>query len=183
MTEKTPITQEMIATAVAVLAANQVQCAAPLAEVAAKILAIGAKGPKVRSPADHRRFFGCIKAAFMHWPEQHDFQPDDAEHLRAWLLCRAGYKTVTSLEFEDHWSDEMRSTLVELAESLIRDAKSHAFVRPMGNVLYVFWPRSLKFEELGQKEFGQIREVVEEVIKCETGREASELLRETGRAA
>jgi hypothetical protein len=78
MTEKTPITQEMIATAVAVLAANQVQCAAPLAEVAAKILAIGAKGPKVRSPADHRRFFGCIKAAFMHWPEQHDFQPDDA---------------------------------------------------------------------------------------------------------
>jgi hypothetical protein len=181
MTEKTPITQEMIATAVAVLAAHQV--VGDLAAIAAKILAIGARGPRVRSPADHRRFFGVIRAAFMHWAEGHAFQPDDAEHLRAWLLCRAGYKTVTSLEFEDHWSDEMRSTLVELAENLIRDAKSHAFVRPMGNVLYVFWPRSLKFEELGQKEFGHIREVVEEVIKCETRKEASELLRETTRAA
>jgi hypothetical protein len=92
MIEKTTITQEMIATAVAVLAAHHVQCAAPLAEVAAKILAIGAKGPKVRSPADHRRFFGVIKAAFLHWPEKHEFQPEDPEHLRAWLLCRAGYK-------------------------------------------------------------------------------------------
>jgi hypothetical protein len=174
------ISQSTLAAAVAVLAAHQV--VGDLAAIAAKILRLGQE-PQVRSPADHKRLFACIRAAFMHWPEKHEFQPEDPEHLRAWLLCRAGYKTVTSLAFEDHWSDEMRSTLVELAESLIRDAKSHAFVRPMGNALFVFWPRSLKFDELGQKEFGQIREVVEEVIKCETGREASELLRETTRAA
>jgi hypothetical protein len=183
MTEKTPITQEMIATAVAVLAANQVQCAAPLAEIAAKILAIAAQGPKVRSPADHRRFFGVIRAAFMHWPEQHDFQPEDPEHLRAWLLCRAGYKSVTEIPFEDSWPDAMRELALLAAESALKAAKSHAFVRPHPGGLFVFAPKSLKFDEIGQKEFGQIRESVEEVIKCETGREASELLRETTRAA
>jgi hypothetical protein len=183
MTEKTPITQEMIATAVAVLAAHHVQCAAPLAEVAAKILEIGARGPRVRSPQDHRRFFGVIRAAFMHWPENHPWQPEDPEHLRAWLLCRAGYKSVTEIPFEDHWPDAMRELATLAAEAALKAAKSHAFVRPHPGGLFVFTPKSLKFEELGQKEFGQIREVVEEVIKCETGREASELLRETGKAA
>jgi hypothetical protein len=181
MTEKTPITQEMIATAVAVLAAYQV--VGDLAAIAKKILAIGARGPRVRSPQDHRRFFGVCRAAFMHWPEQHEFQPEDPEHLRAWLLCRAGYKSVTEIPFEESWPEAMQQLAMLTAEQVLKAAKSHAFVRPHPGGLFVFTPKSLAWESLGQKEFGQVRESVEEVIKCETGREASELLREPGKAA
>jgi hypothetical protein len=153
------------------------------AALVTKILAIAAQGPKVRSPADHRRFFGVIRAAYLHWPESHEFQPEDPEHLRAWLLCRAGYKSVTEIPFEESWPEAMQRLAMLTAEQVLRAAKSHAFVRPHPGGLFVFSPKSLAWESLGQKEFGQIRESVEEVIKCETGREASELLRETGKAA
>jgi hypothetical protein len=181
MTEKTPITQEMIATAVAVLAAHQV--VGDLAAIAAKILAIGARGPRVRSPADHRRFFGVIRAAFLHWPERHEFQPEEPEHLRAWLLCRAGYKSVTEIPCPPDSPPAVAKLATLAAEAAIKAAKTYGFVRPQGDALYVFAPKSLAWESLGQKEFGQVRESVEEVIKCETGKEASELLRETTRAA
>jgi hypothetical protein len=181
MTEKTPITQEMIATAVAVLASHQV--VGDLAMIAARILAIAAQGPKVRSPADHRRFFGVIRAAYLHWPENHPWQPEDPEHLRAWLLCRAGYKSVTEIPCPPDSPPAVAKLATLAAEAAIKAAKTFGFVRPQGDALYVFAPKSLAWESLGQKEFSQVRESVEEVIKCETGKEASELLRETGRAA
>jgi hypothetical protein len=174
------ISQSTIAAAVAVLAAHQV--VGDLAAIATKILRLGQE-PQVRSPADHKRLFAAIRAAFMHWPESHSFQPEDPEHLRAWLLCRAGYKSVTEIPVEDSWPDAMRDLALLAAESALKAAKSHAFVRPHPGGLFVFTPKSLAWENLGQKEFGQVRESVEEVIKCETGREASELLRETTRAA
>jgi hypothetical protein len=182
MTEKTPITPEMIATGIAVLMAHKV-VVDDAAALVTKILAIAASGPKVRSPADHRRFFGVIRAAYLHWPENHEFQPEDPEHLRAWLLCRAGYKSVTDIPFEENWPDAMRRLATLAAEAALKAAKSHAFIRPFNGGLYVFTPKSLNWETLGQKEFALVRESVEEVIKCETGREASELLRETGKAA
>jgi hypothetical protein len=181
MSEKGP-TQEMIATAVAVLLKHKVVCDDP-GEIARAILEIGLRGPRVRSPQDHRRFFACVAAAFFHWPEHHEFQPHDAEHLRAWLLCRAGYKSVTEIPFEEEWPDAMRSLALLAAEGALKAAKSHAFIRPHAHGLYVFAPKSINWETLGQKEFGQVREAVEEVIKCETGKEASELLRETRGAA
>src|SRR5688572_25604224 len=176
------IPQSQIAAAVAVLAAHQVQ--GDIAAMAKQILAIAAAGPKARSPADHRRFFGVIRAAFMHWPDTtaSGFQPEDPEHLRAWLLCRAGYKQVTEIPFDDEWPEAMRNLATLAAEGALRAAKSHAFVRPFPGGLYVFTPKSLNFESLGQKEFGTIREQVEEIIEFETGKTASELLRETERA-
>jgi hypothetical protein len=179
----TTITQGQIAAAVAVLAAHQVQ--GDIAAIATKILAIGATGPKARSPQDHRRFFGVIRAAFMHWPEKSasGFQPEDPEHLRAWLLCRAGYKTVKEVPFDELWPDAMRHLAVLAVEAALKAAKSYAFVKPSPSGFYVFSPKSLDFETLGQKEFGAVREQVEEVIQVETGKTASELLRETERAA
>lgn len=41
--------------------------------------------PKDRSHEEHNLLFGMINEAFISWPESHAFQPDDAEHLRAWM--------------------------------------------------------------------------------------------------
>lgn len=45
---------------------------------------------KPRSIDQHRRFYGLVKKAFGQWPEKSDFQPEDEEHLRQWLICAAG---------------------------------------------------------------------------------------------
>ena len=48
-----------------------------------------------RRKKHHRAFFGYIAAAFDNWPEGYDrFQPDNSEHLRAWLLKECGHRKV-----------------------------------------------------------------------------------------
>lgn len=137
-----------------------------------------------RSPADHRRFFGVIRAAFHHWPEAHDFQPDSDQHLRKWLLCRAGYRDVTTIpcEFAEHEPAVLK--LVALAaEGAVKAAKGHAFIRPHGAGIAVFSAKSIKWDELDQKAFGKVREAVEEVIRAEIGIDPDQLLKEAETAA
>jgi hypothetical protein len=54
-----------------------------------------------RSPKHHKAFFYMIRVAEESWPEAYkDFQPDGLdvrmrrEHLRAWLTCKAGWRTL-----------------------------------------------------------------------------------------
>jgi hypothetical protein len=181
----TAVSNAMIAAGVAILFKRRVTCD-DAGELVREILHAGFKlagDGRVRSPQDHRRFFGVIRAAFLHWPEQHEFQPDDAEHLRAWLLCKAGYKRVTHIPFEASWPDAMQRLAVLSAEAALKAAKSHAFLRPDPTGFLVFAPKSIDWETLGQKEFSKVREAVEEVIAAETGKSANDLLKETERAA
>ena len=149
----------------------------------------GAVLAKIRSIGDHRRFFGVIKAAFLNWPHAHEFQPTDPEHLRAWLLCRAGYHTVQTIPVEHAGADVQPAILrlVALAvEGSVKAAQAeghHAFTRVHGAGIAIFKPRSLKFETLSQKEFGPIREAVEEIIESVIGVPAGDLLREAEKAA
>lgn len=57
-----------------------------------------AKPAKPRSLPMHRRYFAMIRFAFLNWPAQHDFRPDDEHHLRRWLQCRAGHFTRRTIE-------------------------------------------------------------------------------------
>lgn len=139
---------------------------------------------KGHSSADHRRLFGLIGAAFHQWPESHEFQPDDAEHLRAWLLCKAGYRTVTTIPVEYAEDQPAMLKLVMLTvEAAIKAAKGHAFVRPHGSAIAVFHPKSLSNAAADRQTFGRVREAVEEVIAAETGLSAEQLLKEMETAA
>lgn len=132
---------------------------------------------KPRSEPDHRRFFAIIHAAFNQWPETHEFQPDNAEHLRAWLLCKAGYRESTFIPVEG--DDPAVSRLAVLGvEGALKAARSYAFVRPVGDGLAIFTARSIAWDTLSQKDFGPIREAVEEIISAEIGVDADALLRE-----
>jgi hypothetical protein len=44
---------------------------------------------KVRSNKAHSMLFAVIAEAWRQWPESHKFQPEDAEHLRAYLFVKA----------------------------------------------------------------------------------------------
>ena len=136
-----------------------------------------------RSESDHRRFFALIRAAFQNWPEQHEFQPDDAEHLRAWLLCKAGYRNVTTIPIEDDTTDAMMKLVMLTVEAAIKAAKSHAFPRVHGHAIYVFTAKSIAFATLPQKAFNEVREAVTEIIELEVGVPADKLLRGAEQAA
>jgi hypothetical protein len=129
-----------------------------------------------RSIDDHRRFFGVISAAFQNWPEAHEFQPDSKDHLRSWLLCKAGHRDVTTVPVE---SDDpaLRKLVVLAVEGSIKAARSHAFIRPHGSAIAVFTARSINFETLDQKQFAPLRETVEQIIEAETGIKADDLLK------
>lgn len=125
-----------------------------------------------RSSEDHRRFFALVNAAFTHWPEQHEFRPDNAEHLRAWLLCKAGYRKTTMIE-----TDEPAATVAAI-EAAFRAADTYAFVRPYGDGVAVYSPKSLRFDKTDQKAFNAVRDEVSSIIESVIGVTAEQLLRE-----
>lgn len=134
-----------------------------------------------RSSMDHRRFFGVIAALFHHWPEHHDFQPDDAEHLRKWLLVKAGYRTATFIPIECESTDTRM--VVRSIEAAVRAADDHCFLRQHGSGVAVFKAKSISWDKLDQKQFNAVRNAVEEVIKAETGLDPDALLKQMEAAA
>lgn len=140
---------------------------------------------KARSPDDHRRFFAIVRAAADQWPEHHEFQPDGesitdkAEHLRAWLLIKAGYFNVTPIDAEYAADQPAMARLVALSiEAALKAVPGHAFVRVHGDRIGVFSARSLKWDTMDQKQFGAVREAVEAVISDAIGVEPETLLKE-----
>lgn len=135
---------------------------------------------KPRSEADHRRFFALVAAAFEHWPELHDFQPDSAEHLRAWLLCKAGYRDTAVFQLPETDDHVMMAQMMEFAERLLDHAgdERHTFGRWSGSTFYVHRPRSIAWHMLSQRDFARIRSAVEEIIEAEVGVSADKLLSE-----
>ena len=125
---------------------------------------------KRRSVPDHRRLFALIKQAFDNWPEAHEFAPESPEHLRAWLVCKAGWRDATAYDL----GQRADAAVVALAlQAGIKAAKGVGFVKVHnGGSVAVITPRSMDFRTMGQQEFGLLRDVITDIIKAETGIDA-----------
>lgn len=128
-------------------------------------------GSAPRSNDDHKRFFALIAAAYDQWPESHEFQPDSAEHLRSWLLCKINYRNTTMVETS---TDPKAAVLV--VEAAFKAAGSYAFVRPYGDGLAVYAPKSIAWDKLDQKQFGPVRDEVSGLIESVLSVTAEQLL-------
>ncbi len=129
-----------------------------------------------RSSEDHRRFFGLIAAAFKHWPEAHEFQPDSAEHLRAWLLCKAKHRNVALIGRGD---DEAEfANAVALTVAALRQLKEYHFDVPVSSGVALVSPKSISYSDVSQKQFNAIRDDVTAIIEAELGVSADRLLKE-----
>ena len=114
---------------------------------------------KERSPKAHRLFFAVIDKAFQNWPESFEgLQPDCSEHLRAWLLVKAGYRDVL------HNSD------VDFIKNVITYTRERGYGFPAEHSggLAVAFPRSVNWQTLDQKAFNPVAEkvyaIIEEII-------------------
>ena len=138
---------------------------------------------RARSPQDHRRFFKLIHSTYHHWPEANAFTPDSAEHLRAFLLCKAGYRDVTMIPCPEYADAKTIQMISAAAAAALKASKSYAFIRPHAGGLAVFSPKSIAWDKLDQSGFNRIRDAVEAVIRDETGMEPDDILNHTEEAA
>lgn len=122
---------------------------------------------------------GIISAAYDQWPERDGlFQPMSFEHLRSWLICKAGHEFRKVGTFDiSGFSEEQRSTLRAAVMG------EHTHCGEHGDILYKIEPKSMKFEKMKQREFGLLRDAICEVIEAEIGVPADKLLKEHERAA
>jgi len=129
-----------------------------------------------RSTKDHRRFFKIISVAFANWPERHAHKPDNAEHLRAWLLCAAKHRNVNVIQGDKNTVNAMKTALSETGVYVF------SFDVDGGGTAIVT-PKSIKFGKAGQKRFNAVRDAVCEIIEQEIGVPVETLLREGDKAA
>lgn len=132
-----------------------------------------------RSLPQHRRLFGLIKAAHMHWPESAEFTPISEEHLRKWLLCKAGHHTVKTLTLADMTAGEAMALL----EAAFHAAGAFSFVKGAAGRVNIFTPKSIAFDKLDHKAACRLFDEIGAVIEVEMGIKADDLLRRTEAAA
>jgi hypothetical protein len=136
-----------------------------------------------RSSPDHRRFFALINAAFEQWPESADFVPDNSEHLRAWLIAKAGYRESTLIDLPDGATDGMQKLFALSIENAIKAAGAYGFVVPYRAGVAVIKPKSIAWHKLGQREFGKLRDDITDIIEAVIDCKADDLLKERDNAA
>lgn len=59
---------------------------------------IKVKTTNPRSNKHQGLFFSAIKCAFDNWPEDHEFKPENRDHLRQYLESKAGYRIALTVE-------------------------------------------------------------------------------------
>ena len=128
---------------------------------------------KARSTEQHRRFFGLVAATFHNWPEKHKFQPENPEHLRAWLLVRAKHCIIKSFFLEG--DADQSAKLIPFVFAAMTG--QHSWARAVGNELQVCVADSIAFDKCPHETFCRISNSVEEIIEAETGLRADDLLK------
>lgn len=130
---------------------------------------------KKRSTEQHRRFFAVVSAAFDHWPEAHKFRPDNAEHLRAWLLVKAKHSSIKTFHVAKSDVEEVARLFPIVAAVMTH---RYCWCRPDGaSAFAVCVPASIAFDKLDHEIFCRISADVEAVIEAETGMTPDDLLR------
>ena len=127
-------------------------------------VSVKVKAGNGRSSKHHRLFFGAIFKAFMNWPESHEFQPQNDEHLRAWLLCKAKYCTCVlhTIDHKDAIAWAMNFALKELVSD-----DGYKFLRWSEKQVAVYRPKSIAWGKLPQDEFNKISQSVSDILKAE----------------
>jgi hypothetical protein len=128
-----------------------------------------------RSNPDHARTFALVTAAYRNWPEQHQFQPQNAEHLRAWLICKAGpdWRNAQCTFLPDGSRDELFAIIRDVLKDNLKK-----FPILYRDGIAVISPKSMSFTAMSQAEFGRLRDAITDVIEAEIGCTVADLMQE-----
>jgi len=112
-----------------------------------------------RSSKQLNYFFAWLKEVFENLPET---LPDDApprfkdtEHLRAWLIYKAGRADV--------WSYPRDQVNRQAINMMRRVARGHLFFEVTETTVWVFEPQSIAIENMGHEEFTELFDKIKEL--------------------
>lgn len=133
---------------------------------------------QTRSAPQFRRYHKLIDAAFLHWPERHNFRPKSRDHLRYWLTVEAG-KFDVAKNIRVHSVDAI--ALQALLEGVLRTSDDERlFIDIDGDLITVKRAHSIKTtgpDAMPQREFAQLCSEVDAVVSTEIGIEPEKLLK------
>jgi hypothetical protein len=129
-----------------------------------------------RSQKQHNTIFGYIKETWINWPEPGDerltnfnvkFQPIDPEHLRGWLLIRAGHCKV----MEASSIDRNHVLAVKLlTRQIVENAYYELNIKDNGAQLITPKTLAQRGDDFpGKQRFTQIMNSIEEICEPVTG--------------
>ncbi len=135
---------------------------------------------KPRSIDHHRRFFGLVRALFHHWPERMTFQPDNEEHLRAFLLVKAKHRTIKTFYLtSDEIADECAKVVPIVTAMMLH---RYCWCWTDGNAINVAAPQSTAFDKMPHGKACEVYSAVEDYVRS-IGIDPDKVLKETEAAA
>jgi hypothetical protein len=133
-----------------------------------------------RSVDQHRRFFGLVRALYHHWPEAQDFQPDNEEHLRAFLLVKAKHRSIKEFYPETKGVAADFAKMLPIVAAMMLHRYCWAWAE--GDAVKVAAPESLAFDKLPHKKACQVLNDVEDYVR-NIGMDPNEVLKQHEAAA
>ena len=129
-----------------------------------------------RSGASHRAYFATVNEGFANLPEHEAIRFPTADHLRKWLLIKAGYYSERQIVVAS------AAEAVRVA-SFIKPMDDYAVVVPKGATVSVFTARSQSMKAQGRKEFQDSKSKVLDLLAEMIGTDRKTLEANTGKAA
>jgi hypothetical protein len=123
--------------------------------------------PQQRSQAAHNHLFAVISEAFKQWPESAEFQPEDAEHLRSYLLVKAKHYDKLDVRCKNSDAISLRMQLDAVIRAFCDGKPPLMHVYPWG--IRIFKPRSISYAAADRKIFNAVSETVFQIIEDAIG--------------
>jgi hypothetical protein len=133
---------------------------------------------KPRRVKHHRWFFATVHGYFENWPTTCEFQPDNADHLRAWATVRAGHRDILGERLDHNEGDAL--TMMEFVSKCLarqRD-RGYGFVTIHNHSLVFATPKSIAFDALDQAAFAPIAHEILNVLEQASGISVSSMMAE-----
>ena len=129
-----------------------------------------------RSVNSHRAYFAAINEGWANLPEIEAMRFPTAEHLRKWLLIKAGY------------FNERQIVVASAAEAIrvagfIKPMDDYAVVVPRGATVSIFTAKSQSMKSMGRKDFQKSKTAVLDLLSDMIGVARRALEANAGRAA
>jgi hypothetical protein len=132
--------------------------------------------PQQRSQAAHNHLFAIITAAEKLWPADHPFQPEDAEHLRSYLLVKARHFDKLDVKCKNADAIGLRMQLDAIIRAFC-DGKP-PLMHSYSWGIRIFKPRSISYAAADRKVFNAVSETVFEILEVTLGVKIEDLRRD-----
>ncbi len=129
---------------------------------------------KVTSPRSRKHqglFFAAIENAFSNWPHSHKFKPENSEHLRQFLECKAGYREALTVELtgDKGFIASLSGAIAHAQSKGTKGKQKYVFLTNTLTDVWVVYAQSIAYDKLSQEDFNTVSHNVSEVLKEHTG--------------